>query len=184
MYPEPGSMFPIWKSSFIKRVTFPSGKSFLLGCGIYNMDLDKVFIEDVVNRAATLVEQQGMGAFANLRDKTGPFVFMDTYVFVDNQDGVELVNSAQPSLENKNLIGVKDINGRPIVQEYIEAALKNGRAWTEYYWYRPRENTPAKKYTYVRKVKHGTETYILGAGFYQKESSIERDEKSKNHKLD
>ena len=25
MYPEPGDIFPAWKSTFIKRVTFPSG---------------------------------------------------------------------------------------------------------------------------------------------------------------
>ncbi|HSB45076.1 MAG TPA: cache domain-containing protein, partial [Nitrospira sp.] len=37
MYPEPGNIFPMWKSSFIKRVKFPSGKEHIIGCGIYNM---------------------------------------------------------------------------------------------------------------------------------------------------
>ena len=71
------------------------------------MDMDKAFIEDVVNRAAALVEESGTDAFARLRDKTGPFVFMDTYVFVDSEDGVELVNPAQPSLEGKKPTGFK-----------------------------------------------------------------------------
>ena len=37
--------------------------------------------EDLVNRAVALVAKQGKEAFGQLWDKTGPFVFMDTYVF-------------------------------------------------------------------------------------------------------
>ena len=85
MYPEPGDIFPTWKSAFVKRVTFPSGKQHIVGCAIYNMHMDRAFIEDVVNRAAALIAEQGQKAFGQLRDKTGPFVFMDTYVFVDTR---------------------------------------------------------------------------------------------------
>jgi signal transduction histidine kinase len=166
MYTEPGDIFPTWKSSFLKKVTFPSGNKYLIGCGIYNMDMDKTFIEDVVNRAADLVAASGKEAFGQLRDKTGLFVFMDTYVFVNSVEGVERVNPAQPSLEGKNLINEKDLNGKYFVRDYIDAAIKNEGAWVDYYWYRPGENTQARKYTFVRKVKFGTETYIVGAGFY------------------
>ncbi len=48
-----------------------------------DMQMDKAFVEDVVNRVAALVADQGKEAFSQFRDKTGPFVFMDTYVFVD-----------------------------------------------------------------------------------------------------
>jgi signal transduction histidine kinase len=87
MYPEPGDIFPTWKSTFVKRVTFPSGKPYIIGCGIYNMQMDMAFIQDVVNRAAALVAERGEDAFGQLRDRTGPFVFMDTYVFVDSTGG-------------------------------------------------------------------------------------------------
>jgi signal transduction histidine kinase len=171
MYPKPGDIFPTWKSSFLKRITFPSGKQYLVGCGIYNMQMDKAFIEDVVNRAADLVADRGSEAFKELRDKTGPFVFMDIYVFVDNVNGIELVNGAQPSMENKYILDLKDINGKPVVRDYIDAAMKKGNAWVDYYWYQPGDNTPALKHTYVRKVKFGKETYILGAGYYQGDES-------------
>lgn len=166
-YHEPGDIFPIWKSSFVKRVTFPSGQQYLVGCGIYNMQMDTTFIEDLVNRASTLVIERGKDAFPLLRDKTGPFVFMDTYVFVDKPDGVELVNAAQPSVEGKNLTDITDLQGKRFVHDYIDAAMKNGSAWVSYYWYRPGENGPAHKYTYVRKVQYGGETYIIGSGYYK-----------------
>ncbi|MBZ5702874.1 MAG: cache domain-containing protein [Acidobacteriia bacterium] len=166
MYPEPGDIFPTWKSTFVKRVTSPSGKQYIIGSGIYNMQMDKAFIEDVVNRAAVLVADRGKEAFGPLRDKTGPFVFMDIYVFVDTTDGTELVNPAQPSLEGKNLIDLRDVKGKAVAQEYIAAAIKDGSAWVDYYWYKPGDNKLSRKQAYVRKVQSGQDTYIVGSGFY------------------
>ncbi len=166
MYPEPGEIFPTWKSSFVKRVTYPNGKQYIVGSGIYNMQMDKAFIEDVVNRAAMLVQEKGKDAFEQLRDKKGPFVFMDTYVFVDNPEGVELVNGAQTGIEGKNLINEKDVNGKFFQREIIEAATKENGAWVDYFWYKPGQNEPAHKQTFVKKVQHGNESFVIGAGFY------------------
>ena len=130
------------------------------------MQMDKSFIEDVVNRAATLIAERGKEAFGQLRDKTGPFVFMDTYVFVDTPDGTSLVNPAQPSMEGKNVMNLKDVNGKQLVREYIAAAMKDGSAWVDYYWYKPGHNTPARKRAYVRRVQSGQDTYIVGSGVY------------------
>jgi signal transduction histidine kinase len=138
----------------------------VVGSGVYNMRLERAFIEDVVDRAAALIEARGRGAFDRLRDKTGPFRFMDIYVFVDTPDGTELVNPAQPSLEGTNLMGLKDVNGKPVAREYIAAAMKDGRAWVEYFWYRPGDNVPARKETFVRKVRSNGETFIVGSGLY------------------
>ncbi|HET7832780.1 MAG TPA: cache domain-containing protein [Gallionella sp.] len=166
MYPEPGDIFPMWKSVFVKRVTFPSGKQHVIGCGIYNMQMDKAFIEDVVNRAAMLIVEQGRKAFGQLCDKKGSFVFMDTYLFVDSPDGTELMNAGFPSLEGKNLIDLKDLTGKAAVREEIAAAMKDGSAWQDLYWFKPGQNTPARKQTFVRKVQSGADTYIVGAGVY------------------
>ena len=58
------------------------------------------------------------------------------------------------------------MKGKYAAAEFIDKAMKDGSGWTEYFWYRPGYNTPARKETYVRKVQYGTETYIVGAGFY------------------
>lgn len=166
MYPQPGGLFPAWKSAFVKRVTFPSGEQHIVGAGIYNMRMDREFIEDVVSRAAALVEERGEGSFPLLRDRTGPFVFMDTYVFVQGADGTELVNPAQPSLEGRNLMELKDLQGRPVVRDQMAALENADNAWVDCYWYRPGDNVPALKQTYVRKVRSGEETYIVGSGIY------------------
>jgi signal transduction histidine kinase len=168
-YPKPGDIFPTWKSTFVKQVTFPSGEKHFIASGIYNMQMDRALITDVVNRAAALVEKDGEKAFDQLRDKKGPYNFMDAYVFVDSPEGVELVNAAQPSLEGKNLLKEKDATGKYAMREYIDAAMKKGSAWTSYHWYKPGHNTPIPKHTYVRKVEHNGQTYVVGSGFYGEE---------------
>jgi len=166
MYPEPEGIFPAWKSSFVKRVTFPSGKQYMIGCGIYNMQMDKSFIEDLVNRAAILADSRGKEAFDQFRDKTGSFVFMDTYIFVLSPDGTQLVNGGIPALEGKNLIDMRDLNGRTVIRDEIEVVMAEGAAWQEFYWYKPGDNTPALKQSYIRKVDHNGEIFFVGSGFY------------------
>jgi hypothetical protein len=166
VWPRPGDIFPEWKSTFVKRVTFPSGQEGLVGCGIYGMQMDKAFIEDVVDRAAALIASRGKAAFPELRDRTGPFVFMDTYVFVMGLDGTELVNAGLPGLEGKNLLNLADLKGHLAIRDEIAAALQEGRAWVEMSWYKPGTNLQALKHTYVRKVESGPDTFIVGSGVY------------------
>ncbi len=166
MWPRPNNIFPTWKSTFVRRVTAPSGKTYIVGCGIYNMKMEKDFIVDEVNDAAALIEQKGRAAFDELRDKTGSFVFLDTYVFVDTPDGTEVVNGGFPGIEGKNIMDFKDVNGEYLVRDYINLALKNGEGWVKYFWPKPGSDKPFEKYTYVKKVKYGNETFIVGSGAY------------------
>lgn len=166
MYPEPGRLYPAWKSAFVRRVTYPSGKPHVVGSGIYGLQLDRGFVEDIVDQAARLVERRGRDAFPALRDRRGPYVFMDTYVFVVSPEGVELVNPAAPSLEGRNNIELRDLDGRAVVRDEIAAAMQDGRAWVDLSWFRPGDNTPARKLTYVRRVDARGETFIVGSGIY------------------
>ena len=170
MFPEPGDIFPAWKSSYIKKVTFPSGQDYLVGSGIYNMKMDEFFIEDMVDQAAALIEDKGRAAFEVLRDKKGPFYFMDTYIFVSSPDGTELVNPALPSLEGRNLIDMKDLDGNPVVKNEIDLAMNKGSGWLEMSWFKPGTNTPAPKMTFVKKAKANGETFIVGSGYYPEEN--------------
>lgn len=166
MFPEPEDIFPAWKSSYIKRVSFPSGEDHLVGSGIYNMKMDEFLIEEMVHQAAALIEDQRREAFDLLRDKKGPFYFMDTYIFVTSPDGTELVNPGLPSLEGKNLIDMKDLKGNPVVKDEIALAMEEGSGWLEMSWFKPGTNTPATKMTFVKKVQSNGDTFIVGSGYY------------------
>jgi branched-chain amino acid transport system substrate-binding protein len=164
---RPGDPAPVWKSTYLVRAEAPSGKTYLVGSGVYNMLVERVFVEQVVDQAADLLRQKGRAAFTTLRDKRSPFFFHDTYVFVTSADGVELVNPAFPTLEGRSIIDLRDARGKYLVRDYIAAAFKHGAAWVSYYWPRPGNREPVRKLSYVKKVHVGNEDLIVGAGIYE-----------------
>jgi signal transduction histidine kinase len=48
--------------------------------------------------------------------------------FVAGTDGTEFVNPAQPSLEGRNLMDLRDLEGKAVVHDEIAAAMKEGSA--------------------------------------------------------
>ena len=158
---------PVWKSSYVMRVTAPSGRTYLVGSGLYEAPIEKAFVVQEVEAAAELLQRRGRAAFPLLRDRRGRFWFHETYVFVDTPEGVELVNPAFTAVEGRNILGLRDAEGRPMVKEYIDLAMRQGSGWTTYLWPRPGSRTPARKTTYVRRVQTPEgETLIVGAGLY------------------
>ena len=165
-YPRPGELFPVWKSVYAKCINLSNDERILLCCGTYSMPMNESIIEDVVDRAAELIQEKGSGAFPELRDKKGPFRFMDSYIFVNSSDAMELVNGGTPYMEGKNVAHLKDAHGTPLAVNCIKAAKEKGKAWIDCYWYKPGDDFASLKKTFVRKVEHEKETYIVGSGFY------------------
>ncbi len=164
-----GDRRPVWKSSYVKRVTAPSGRTYLVGSGLYEAPVEKAFVVQEVDAAADLLQRRGRAAFPELRDRQGRYWFHETYVFVDTPAGVELVNPAFSAVEGRNILNLRDAKGRPMVREYIDLAMRRGSGWTTYLWPRPDgSKTPVPKSTYVRRVvTPAGETLIVGAGLYE-----------------
>ncbi len=163
---KPGAAYTCWKSNYFVKAKAPSGKEYLIGSGIYNMNPDKKIIEDRVNKAAALLQKEGQSAFMKFEDKLGEFVYLDNYVFVDDMTGTELVNPIYPNLEGKNLMDMKDSNGKAMVKVYIDLANKQGAGWVDYMWPRPGTDDPMLKHTYVKKVKVGNNYFVVGSGAF------------------
>jgi hypothetical protein len=165
---RPHESDPLWKSTYIVKVTAPSGKTYLVGSGIYLARVEKAFIIEMVESAAVLLELKGTAAFARLRDPKGRFFFHDTCVFVTSAAGTELVNPAFPALEGRNLWDTRDSNGAYIVREIVRLALERGSGWVSYLWPKPDvPNLPRRKISYVKKVTVDNQIMIVGAGMYE-----------------
>ena len=155
-----------WKSSYCMRVRDASGKEYVVGSGLYDMKVEKLFVVETVDAAAKLVKKQGRQAFATLRDGAGPFRYQDIYVFVHDQNGTELVNPGSPDIEGTNLIDLKDVNGKFITRGTLKMLETKEAGWIDYMWPKPGESRPSKKLSYIRKVPVGDETLYVGAGVY------------------
>lgn len=115
----------------------------------------------MAERAAQLMHLSGpQMAYAAFNDKSGTFQNRDLYVFVLNKDGVMLAHGADPSLIGRDLIGLKDVTGKPFVKEML--GIKDS-GWVSYHWLDPLTRTVEPKTSYVIRVDDD----VVGVGAYE-----------------
>ena len=124
---------------------------------------------DLVKDASDLVQQVGEIAFADFRQPGSKWRHDESYIFVIDPEGNMLVH-ADPSMEGKNQIDLKDINGKPIIRGLIDAAMTfsdKPEGWYHYQWHVPGGFNPRWKSSYVHMViAPSGKNYILGSGMY------------------
>lgn len=126
-------------------------------------------IVDLVNRAAALLEQKGKDAFTAFRAKDSIWYKGETYVFVYDLNGTVLCNPAFAGYEGKNLMELKDQNGKAFVHDLIETAKSKGSGWVDYFLPKPGEAAPSKKISYARTAKMPDgQTVMVGSGMWVK----------------
>ena len=167
MWIRPEEIFPMWKSSYVLKARAPSGKEYVVGCGVYNMKVEKQFIIEMVDDAVELINSEGKAAFSKFRDKSSEFVFLDNYIFVVKLDGTAVVDPAFPSMEGRSLLNFKDAVGRYVVREMVEKLKKltGDSTWISYMWPKAGEVRPSRRLAYLRTVKLGPETLIVGSSY-------------------
>ena len=105
-------------------------------------------------------------AFADFSDKeSGKWVSKDLYIVVLKFDGTIMAHGVNKGLVGKNLIDVRDPDGKYFSREMIEAGKKGG-GWTDYGFTDPVTKKIAAKSSYS-KVIPGFEG-IIGVDIYKK----------------
>lgn len=116
--------------------------------------------------AAEMIKSKGLdAAISAINNRDGKFVWKDTYVFLMDMDGKMLAHPIKPSLVGKNMLEIKDSNGKFLFQDFIRVAKTSGVGWVDYTWPRPGEDRPTQKSSYILKVSG--KDLILGAGIYK-----------------
>jgi cytochrome c len=118
-------------------------------------------------KAAQLIKEKGLEAGSQaIGDKSGEFVWKDTYVFLMDLDGKMIAHPIKPELTEKdNLLQVADTDGKPLFVEFVQVAGGEGKGWVDYMWPKPGEEKPSAKTSYIYRVE-GT-PYFVGAGIYK-----------------
>ena len=69
-------------------------------------------------------------------------------------------------LEGKNQMEMKDINGKPFIQEMIKTAMENGFGWVDYQWPKPGTTKAVRKSSFVKKIIIKGDVLVVGTGVY------------------
>ena len=122
----------------------------------------------LVSDAADLIEKEGASIFPQFRKKGSRWFHGDTYIFVWEMTGLRVVYPPNPKGEGKNMINLKDINGKPIGKMFVAMVSGDkGEAWCHYQWPKPNETHPSWKSTYLKRVKAPSgKEYVIGSGMY------------------
>lgn len=117
-------------------------------------------------KAIAYIEQNGIDAAREAFEKKGGEFFPgELYIFVQDMDGNMLIHGANPKLNGKGLINLKDPKGRYFVKEMVDVVKADGSGWVDYMWKHPKTGKLTPKTSYVQKI-NGIEGFA-GCGIFQ-----------------
>lgn len=121
----------------------------------------------MVKKASEFLKKNGKEkALAEFNNPKGQFVQKDLYIFAfgANGDGVELANGANIKLVGKNVLQMKDADGKFLIKDILALGMsKEGKGWVDYKWPNPSTGTVDGKRTYVERV----DDVVIGCGIYK-----------------
>ena len=142
-WPRPGFDKPEKKVAYVKLF---KPFNWVIGTGIYVREIESELKKEALNK------------ISKIRYGT------DGYFFVFDKNGKTLMHPIIHSLVGKNLLNMKDSDGKYFMKKLIKIAITNGKGIVEYKWPRPGSDEPVKKITYVRLFKPWG--WIIGTGSY------------------
>lgn len=104
-------------------------------------------------------------AFADFDNAKGAFVDRDLYIVVYDLKGKVLAHGANPKMIGKDLIDLRDVDGKYFVKERVEMMSKSAdaKSWQDYKFMNPTTNQIEPKSMYLQRF----EDVIVGCGIYK-----------------
>jgi hypothetical protein len=120
--------------------------------------------EALVHKAVALIKAQGPEkAFEEFTNGKG-FKDRDLYVYVYDFNGKCLAHGANGKLVGKELMAMKDPDGKPLIKILLDVAKDKGEGWTETVKFRnPTNDKIQTRVNYVERVGE----VVVGSGVFK-----------------
>ena len=107
----------------------------------------------MVKKGVAFIKKEGKEkGYAEITNKKGQFIDRDLYLVVYGLDGVVRAHGANEKMVAKNLMELKDVDGKLFVKERVELAQSKGTFWQEYKFSDPLTKKIEPKLTYCEKL--------------------------------
>lgn len=118
----------------------------------------------MVKKGVAFIKANGKEkGYAEISNKKGQFTDRDLYLTVYGMDGTVHAHGANEKMIGKNLIGLKDIDGKEFVKERVELGKSKGTFWQDYKFTNPTNKKIEPKAMYCEKLE---DTVVCG-GIYK-----------------
>ncbi|WP_229257683.1 cache domain-containing protein [Duganella margarita] len=119
--------------------------------------------EAMVKKAVAHIKSGGDAkAYADFTAKAPQFIDRDLYIVVYRNDGTVLAHGSNPKMVGKNLMELKDIDGKAFVKERLDMAKSKNSFWQDYKFTNPETKKIEPKQMYCEKL---SDTVVCG-GIY------------------
>ena len=106
-----------------------------------------------VKKGVTFIKTNGKDkGYAEISNKQGQFIDRDLYLVVYGLDGTVRAHGANEKMIGKNLIELKDVDGKAFVKERVELAQSKGTFWQDYKFTNPVSKKIEPKSMYCEKL--------------------------------
>ena len=129
-----------------------------------------------VKEAAALFSEKGKDAFIEFGKKDSKWFSGSKYIFMYDLSGICIFHPVLKESVGKNLLEIKDMNGKPIGKfiQLIASNTEKPYGWIHYLWAEPGEIFPSWKNAYIMGVKGPDgKTYAIGSGTYNIRTEIQ-----------
>jgi cytochrome c len=118
----------------------------------------------MVKKGVAFIKANGKDkGYAEVSNKAGQFKYQDLYLVVYGLDGTVLAHGANEKMIGKNLIELKDVDGKAFVRERVELAKTKPSFWQDYKFTNPETKKIEPKAMYCERLE---ETVVCG-GIYK-----------------
>lgn len=107
----------------------------------------------MVKKGVAFIRSQGNEkGYAEITAKGGKFTDRDLYLVVYGHDGVVRAHGANEKMVGKNLIELKDVDGKAFVKERVELSQSKGTFWQDYKFTNPVSKKIEPKQMYCERL--------------------------------
>ena len=103
-------------------------------------------------------------AMADITDPKGPFVDRELYLTVYKMDGTALAHGANAKFVGKNMIELRDGNGKEHIRERLEIAKTKATFWQDFTFINPVNKKMEPKQMYCERTE---EPLVVCGGIYK-----------------
>jgi cytochrome c len=119
----------------------------------------------MVKKAVEYIKANGNEkAFYEINDKLGQFTDRDLYVVVYDINGKCLAHGQNRNFVGKEMIDLKDIDGKEFMKERVDLMTNQATAWQDYKFLNPTTKKVEPKSIYLERLGD----LIVGCGIYIK----------------
>ena len=120
--------------------------------------------ETMVVDAVAALKADRAKTLAEITDKNPKWINLDLYPVVYSLTGKVLAHGQNPKMVDKDLLDLKDPDGKPFVQERVDLAKSKGKFWQEYKFTDPVTKKILPKEAYCERLDDA----VVCAGVYKR----------------